>query len=107
PRGARARFDQRDHRTGVSADGGREAAGLDEDLAPLADAHHRAIHAGEHLEHARQAADVLFLTATLGEIAFTASESDDLPVVYQHQHVPLEPAIAAVAVTPARLEVRC
>src|SRR6185295_14748608 len=107
PRGARARFDQRDHRTGVSADGGREAAGLDEDLAPLADAHHRAVHAGEHLEHARQATDVFFLAPPLGEVALAAAEADDLPVfAEQGEHVSFEPAVTAVAVTPARLEIR-
>ena len=72
-RGARARFDQRHHGAGISAHRGREPAGLDQDFAALTDAHHGAVDAGKHLQHARQAADVFFLPAPFGEIALAAA----------------------------------
>src|SRR5437868_3431203 len=81
PRGARAGLDERDHGARVTADGSRQPASFDEDLPALADAHHRTVHAREHLEHARETADVLFLAATLGEVALAATEAHDLPVL--------------------------
>ena len=49
---------------------------------------------------------MFFLPAAFGEIALAAAEADHLPVLaQQHQHVALEPAIAAIAMAPARLQV--
>ena len=85
PRGARAGLDQRHHGARVAAHRRGEPAGFDQDLAPLADAHHGAVDAAQHLQHARQAADVLFLAAAFGEVALAAAIAHDLPVLAQQQ----------------------
>ena len=97
---------QRDDGAGVSAHRSGETAGFGENLAPLPDAHHGAVHAREHLQHAREAADVFFLAPALGDVALAPAETRHLPLLaQQHQHVAFQPAITAIAMTPAGLEI--
>ena len=75
-RRAGAGLDQGHHGAGISTHRGGQAAGLDQDFAALPDAHHGAVDAREHFQHARQATDVLLLPAPLGEVAIAAAETD-------------------------------
>ena len=82
-RGAGSGLDESHHGTRVSTHGGCEAARLHQELAPLADPHHGAVDATQHLQYARQPADVLFLPAAFGEIALGAAKPCDLTTLAQ------------------------